>query len=70
MNDIIVRDNAVPAQLVNSATSNLNRLYWVMSQDILPQQKSNSGINYDDNTFTSLMMVHSCLLYTSDAADE
>ena len=41
MNDIIVRDNAVPAQLVNSATSNLNRLYWVMSQDILPQQKSN-----------------------------
>lgn len=68
MNDIIVRDNAVPAQLVNSATSNLDRLYWVMSRDILPQQKNNSGINFDDNTFTSIMMVHRIYNYMIEDA--
>lgn len=58
MNDIIVRDNAVPEQLIRNCQNQLNRFSWFISQDILPQQRHTLGINYDSNTFSSMMMVH------------
>jgi hypothetical protein len=58
MNNVLVKDNALPEQLANSFNQNIYRLNYIISQDILPNQMDKPSIVKDDNTFNTIQMVH------------
>lgn len=58
MDEILVRDNALPENVANSFQHNIYRLGYIISKDILANQMNNPGIVKDDNTFNTVQMVH------------
>ena len=58
MDEILVRDNALPENVANRFQHNIYRVGYIISKDILANQMNNPGIVKDDNTFNTVQMVH------------